>query len=304
VRAFLRERLHISLRDKTRDFEDAIPIDLDGLDKWQIADRILQARLGGANFEACLQAEIARGGLPPGQLADPVLAEITDPINDLTVAGHSSAAPLSIDVHVDLPGAGGSIVGTVAGVRGDVVHTVTYSKLSASARLIAWARVLALTATWPDRPFAAVTVGRSNKAGSTISSATIGPIAPDSPSRKVTAESQLDVLLDVFRRGMREPLPLYSKTSAAWAAAAASSGKDPDRVAAASWTDYSFAKEDKEPEHVLVLGDALSYRAMVERSGSPQPDEAGWDPAESTRFGLYARRVWDGLLAHEEIVDR
>ena len=29
VRAFLRERLNVSLRDRTRDFEDAIPIELD-----------------------------------------------------------------------------------------------------------------------------------------------------------------------------------------------------------------------------------------------------------------------------------
>ena len=33
-------------------------------------------------------------------------------------------------------------------------------------------------------------------------------------------------------------------------------------------------------------------------------DEAEWVPSESTRFGLYARHVWDGLLSHEEIVDR
>ena len=48
VRAFLRERLGISLRDKTRDFEDAIPVELDGLERWQVADRVLQAQLAGA----------------------------------------------------------------------------------------------------------------------------------------------------------------------------------------------------------------------------------------------------------------
>ena len=47
VRAFLRERLTISLRSRTRDFDDAIPIDLNGLERWEIADRVLQARLAG-----------------------------------------------------------------------------------------------------------------------------------------------------------------------------------------------------------------------------------------------------------------
>ena len=38
--------------------------------------------------------------------------------------------------------------------------------------------------------------------------------------------------------------------------------------------------------------------------GEPRGDEAPWDPSETWRFGLYARRLWGGLLAHEEMVDR
>ena len=53
VRAFLRERLNISLRERTRNFEDAIPIKLDALEQWQVAERVLAARLGGASQEAC-----------------------------------------------------------------------------------------------------------------------------------------------------------------------------------------------------------------------------------------------------------
>ncbi len=303
VRAFLRERLGISLRNKTRDFEDSIPIDLDALERWQIADRVLQARLEGAELDACLAAERARGALPPGQLADPELDQITDPLADLVAIGRSGAPPESLDAHVDLPD-GLSVVGTVPGVRGNVVHTVTYSKLGPAARMIAWVRLLVLTATWPERAFSALTVGRSQSKQSTISISTIQPLGSDVPSRKEAAVSHLQALDEVFRRGMREPLPLYCRTSAAWASAVAE-GKDPGRAAAGSWvSEYRFDKEDKESEHVLVLGDALGFGAMVECAGTPLSDEVGWDPSEATRFGLYARRIWDGLLAHEEIVDR
>jgi exodeoxyribonuclease V gamma subunit len=103
---------------------------------------------------------------------------------------------------------------------------------------------------------------------------------------------------------MREPLPLYCRTSAAWAVASAE-GKDPARAAAASWvSEFRFDKEDKEAEHVLVLGGGLAFDAMVECTGVPRAEEAAWDPTESSRFGLYARRLWGGLLEHEEIVDR
>ena len=125
-------------------------------------------------------------------------------------------------------------------------------------------------------------------------------------TRRATAERHLRVLVDLFDRGMREPLPLYCKTSAAWAAAIAA-GKDPEREAARAWeSGRNGHNEDNDDEHVLVLGGALSYGAMVGRSGPPRADETGseWEPAETSRFGLYARRLWDGLLEREEIVDR
>ena len=303
VRAFLRERLDVWLGSRTRDFEDAIPIDLGGLERWQIAERVLQERLAGAGLAACLDAERARGALPPGQLADSELDQITAPLDDLVAAGQHAAPPVSLDAHVDLSDAL-SIVGTVPGVRGDVVHTVTYSKLGPAHRLIAWVRLLVLSATWPERPFSALTVGRSQGRRATISIAAIRPLGPDAPSRREAAESHLRALVDVFQRGMCEPLPLYARTSAAWAAAGAG-GMEPGGAAAAEWASgYNFPKEDKEPEHVLVLGGVLPLRAVLEVSGAPLPDEVAWAPTESTRFGVYAQRLWGGLLDHEEIVDR
>ncbi len=80
---------------------------------------------------------------------------------------------------------------------------------------------------------------------------------------------------------------------------------EPSRAAAAEWVSgYNFPKEDKEPEHVLVLGGALPFRAVLEGSGAPHPGEGPWAPTEPTRFGVYAQRLWGGLLDHEEIVDR
>ncbi len=307
VRAFLRERLHISLRARTRDFEDAIPVDLGGLEEWHIAERMLGARLDGATQESCEAVEIARGVLPPGTLASPVLQRVSAPLDGLVAAGQSPLAPMSLDVHVDLSESC-SLVGTVAGVRGNVVHAVTYSRLGPALRLIAWLRLLALTATWPDRPFEALTIGRSRdtRSAHSISVARIGPLGPDAHSRKETAQAHLRTLIDIFHRGMREPLPLYCKTSAAWAAAFAA-GKDPGRAAAGSWeSNYNFDQEDRDAEHMLVLGGALSFEAMVECGGAPRRDEAGAAglPAGATRFELYARRLWDGLLEHEEIVER
>ena len=88
---------------------------------------------------------------------------------------------------------------------------------------------------------------------------------------------------------MCEPLPLYADTSAAWAGAVAE-GEDPDRAAAAEWVSgWDFPREDKEAEHVLVLGGALPLRDVLRVAGSPRDGEAGWAPPGSTRFAAYAR---------------
>jgi exodeoxyribonuclease V gamma subunit len=170
--------------------------------------------------------------------------------------------------------------------------------------LLAWVRLLALSATWPERPFTATTVGRSRTGRGTISIATIGSLGPDPAGRKQAAESHLQALVEVFQRGMREPLPVSLRTTAAWAAAVAEN-RDPDREAAGAWTsDYNFDKEDKEAEHILVHSGVLPFGRLVAHSGTPMTDEAQWAPGEPTRFGVYALRLWGGLLQHEAIVDR
>jgi exodeoxyribonuclease V gamma subunit len=306
VRAFLRERLGISLWDRTRDFEDAIPIDLDGLEEWEIGERILRARLGGDDWAACEAAEKARGGLPPAALADPLLNGMVDSIEALVTASSEGGnmVPSSVDVQVDFRDLA-EVVGSVTGVRGDVIHTVTYRRMQPALRLAAWVRLLALSASRPDRPFEAVTIGRAEKRSSrVITSSRIGPLGPDTQTRKKVADMHLRNLVDVFQRGMCEPLPLYCKTSAAYAAARRAGSEDADARALQEWeSSRDFKRENRENEHLLVLGAELSYVEMVTHSGVRRSGDAGEADAsrESSRFGLYARRLWDGLLEFESI---
>ncbi|HEY6425676.1 MAG TPA: exodeoxyribonuclease V subunit gamma, partial [Acidimicrobiales bacterium] len=117
VRAFLRERFGVSLWDRTREFEDAIPIDVAGLAEWGVADRMLRARLRGASWADCRAAEVARGALPPGVLADSLLAHMEEAVEGLVGAASEFGGPppVSVDVTIDLPGTLG-VTGTVAGV--------------------------------------------------------------------------------------------------------------------------------------------------------------------------------------------
>ena len=115
------------------------------------------------------------------------------------------------------------------------------------------------------------------------------------------------MLVDLFRRGHARAAPALLQDSAAWADAAAHGRATRSRPPPGAGTrGYNTHNEDKDPEHVLVLGDRLSLRRPWSSApGAPDDDEAAaGDPREPTRFGLYARRLWDGLLAHEQVVDQ
>ena len=67
VRAFLRQRLGIGLWGGADEIEDALPVELDPLERWGVGQRLLEARLTGVDGNAAIKAEIARGTLPPGR---------------------------------------------------------------------------------------------------------------------------------------------------------------------------------------------------------------------------------------------
>ena len=120
VRSFLRERLGIYAGRIEDGIADTLPIALDGLEKWEIADRLLSARLIGASPTDALQAERARGLLPPGALADKVIDELAPTIEAILQAAKTldgaGIESVSMEVNLTLPD-GRLLIGSVPGVR-------------------------------------------------------------------------------------------------------------------------------------------------------------------------------------------
>jgi hypothetical protein len=96
---------------------------------------------------------------------------------------------------------------------------------------------------------------------------------------------------------MREPLPLYCATSHRYATAVRSGHDFPDGDAAKFWTsEYKWDKEDKDPEHVLVLGGVVAFAEVLAARPAADENGPGWENSEATRFGRLARRLWDPIL--------
>jgi exodeoxyribonuclease V gamma subunit len=307
VRAFLRERVGYYTRRETERLSDSIPLDLDALEGWALGDRLLSALFAGATTEEALAAERGRGLLPLGQLGEDALRSTLQDAASLFVAAQSMEAfsepAVPVEINVELPD-GRQLVGTVPDVRKGTIARCTFSKLRPKQRLQAWAHLLALSAAHPELAPSSVTVGRSesSKSGATRTCTQwLAPLGGDTPSLQPAALEKLSVLVDLYDRGMREPLPLYCATSAAWAAAARVKG-DP-REAEAAWGTKSNRGwgEAFEPEHVLVLGEALAFEKVLK--DIPRHDEAGpgWPTQEKSRFGRLAVRLWGPVLEHEKL---
>jgi len=292
VKAFLRQRLGISLGDWSEEVDDALPVELDGLESWGVGQRVLEARLAGGAMDACIASELARGQLPPGELSAKVLARIRHSAAALVAAAPTGDAPDSVEVNVRLDG-GRLLVGTVPGVVGQVVRTVTYSRVGPKHRLAAWARYLALATARPDDTLDVITTGRRRADGPSDANVTVARLAGGALGLGV-ARRHLHDLVALYDRGMCEPLPLYCATSAAYARAV-THGRNGDAAARNTWdsTRY-FTGEDVDVVHQLVLGGVRPFDDLL----------AGAATIEESRFGRAARRLWDALLATETMEDQ
>lgn len=293
ARGFLRQRLQVAVTRGEEEPSDALPIELDNLELWGVGARVLDDRLAGLEPAACMAVELRRGDLPPGPLGVKGLQSVGRDVDQLVRAStlERESPPESYDVDAALPD-GTRLTGTVRGVRGDVLLSMTYSKLGPKQRLRAWVELVALTVSQPGREWRAVAVGRG-RGGPQRS--LLGPLSlPE-------AAAALDELVALYRSGLRSPLPLPLKTGAQYAflrdkgngATAAAVGAEK------MWLSGTFPGEQADAEHVLVYGPDAPFSVLTGQPAAPGEGGPGWPADETSRFALLARRLWGRLLDAE-----
>ena len=279
TKALLSQRLGVHVPDAQESVADALQADLDPLQKWDVGDRMLAARLAGVDAGVFNQAELRRGTLPPGPLGLRLLTDLeaaVEPIVQAALPVHDGV-PRTIDVALDL-GGGRRLTGTVNGVHGDTIASTSYSSLGPKHRLTAWVQLLAA-----GGPTAAVTTGRGPyKRRVWRSTLTL----PDDPV------AVLRDLVALHDEGLRGPLPMATGASHAYADRRRGGSAVEDAVEAVRKEWESMFGDGKDRHLAYVHGDRPSFDRMLE-----QPD----DGPEGTRFGALARRLWAPLLDCETV---
>ena len=180
---------------------------------------------------------------------------------------------------------GTTVVGTVPGVRGTTLASVTYSRLAPKHRAAAWVQLLALAAAHPDEAWSSATIGKGQDGPRTERIERIDP----EHARAVLAD-----LVALRAEGLREPLPLFPKSSERYVSdRPRRTTRQAFDAARRSWSgDFG---DGRDAAHVLVWG---RDRALDDVAGAPTgagPDDGG----ESTRFGELAVRLWRPLREAE-----
>jgi exodeoxyribonuclease V gamma subunit len=340
VQALLEQRLEVRYpRDGDRR-SDELPLDLRGLGQWGVGDRLLQHVLAGRDADRWQEVETGRGTLPPGDLAEGAIEEARRTVDEVVAIaeelGTELGAPTeAVGVDVHLPD-GRRLIGAVP-VVGHTRRVVSFSRLGRKARLAAWVDLLGLTATHPDRPWRAVTLGRGRygakgadgdpcfasvailgpgpartfgKAGHVVDNP-LGDADLSTEERRQRAVQLLHQLVTLRDRGLCGPLLLPCETAGAYAETAWGAGlglhkKGPVTAARSAWAasqGYGPPGESTDHAHRLVLG-TLTVEELLARPPDPEEDGDGWDTSEPSRLGRLGRHVWWPLLAAEEIEDR
>ncbi len=281
-RAFLTRRVGVHVPDREASVADALRAELDPLQKWEVGDRMLAARLAGVGVSEFAQAEWRRGTLPPGPLGMRLLDELERAVEPLVAAAAQIqvGAPRSLDVVVEL-GAGRRLMGTVNGIYGEVLAGTSYSRLAPKHRLSAWAGLLAAACCGADAPATAVTTGRGPHKRPVWRSVLRVPPAP------------FDVLRDLvalYDEGMREPLPVAPGASHEYATRRQRGNSAPEALEAAS-KEWDSRYGDSTDRHLAYVHGAGASFCGLTAAGAPGE--------ETTRFGALARRLWGPLLAVE-----
>ena len=280
VKGFFRA-LEFTLPRDVDGVQDAMPVDINALEEWTVGDRMLRDMLGGMTPDDARQAEWRRGTLPPGQLGWRTATEIREQAALLatTAQQYRQAQARAYDIDIDL-GCGRRLAGTVSPVYGERLVSVTYSKLDGKHLLELWIPLLALIAHDRNRDWSAVCIGRPKRGGT--------PRVEGLGRPQGDAAGVLRELVAIYDAGRREPIPLPTKTSYAWAAAR-HSGDDPVREA-----QYRWKWEDEAPAHVRAWG----KNARLEDLMQPLRPGEEYD-GEDNRLGAYSARLWLPMLRAE-----
>ena len=262
-------------------------IGLDTLEQWGLKDRLFTHLAAGMDLDAFRHREQVGDLLPAGRLGGRVLEETHGMVAPLLAAretlGITDDDPEIVAVDITLAD-GTRVVGTVRNDRGEEPGpaVVTVSNYAPKRKLGPWLDLLALTLTDPSRPWRSVLVHPARvKAGHKTVDLRIHHTEPE--ERSAVAAAGMETLVDLFRRGQREPLPIFEALSPALFAGKGAGG---------AWLGWDGRGDGRDKWNQLAFGHVGLDGILAIEALHDDPD----GPATG-RAQRYADLLW-GTMEH------
>jgi exodeoxyribonuclease V gamma subunit len=286
VRAFLEQHLRLRLPRRDERTSTLLPVSLAGLARWQVGDRLLGAVLRGVSVEEWARTEQRLGTLPPAVLGAAAIDELVSVVEGLVAEAdrlgvqRGPATTLPVDVEL---GDGTRILGSVPGrlhPERPGPARVQFSRDKPEHRVAAWLDLVALVAHDPVTDWHSVTVSRGANQATPVVAADLVPLA-EGDRRRAAAVGALEVAVDCYRRGSREPIPLFPKLSRSLQRGLAKP---------VEWSDTYQGLGDRDDASVSVVYGAYELdelKAIPAREGDP--------PGRGGRAERFAHLLWDAI---------
>lgn len=287
IRFFLERRLELRLPRDDGLPEPVVPLKLGGLTGYSAGTRLLGFLLEGRSPEEWEQVEVRLGTVPPGVLASGELEKVRATAEAILQAALSRGLcperQVPVPVDVALPD-GTQITGTVIDrLRSPASGPcdMGFARAKPVDQVTAWLDLMALVATDPGKTWRSVIVRRAATGAGPPAVVDLSPVAGhDARRRAETARKALGVAVDLYRRGLVEPVPLFPRFSHA-----VLTGKDLRNA----WRPFKGYGDGDGSASELVFG-TRTFEEML----SIEPREG--DPEGSgNRVERFARYLWDTI---------
>ncbi|MFZ7128031.1 MAG: exodeoxyribonuclease V subunit gamma [Desulfobacterales bacterium] len=268
-RFFLQWRIGVHLPGDQEE-EDREPFDLGGLERFHLGNELVALDAETTDPEEIYRRSRGQGVLPHGQQGRIAFYDLWTEARQMAErAGLLAGADAGDPVEVNLRLGDFTVAGTLTGCRREGLAIFRYGRMNAAVLLSAWLRHLALCTTRPD-----------------IASSGTCVIARFESFRMtpVPAPAEcLHAMLDLYWRGLREPIPLYPEASLEYARRILTRSEPPETAlarAASVFSGNDFQAGDRDDPYVALC---LRGREAID-----------------ARFAETAIEVFQPLLAHLE----
>lgn len=292
VAHFVRRRLGVRFPSSTESPSLLVPLDLTGLDRYDVGSRLFSWLLAGGELDEWERIERRRGTLGPGSLAtssiDAVHTAATALVRAAQAVGVRADVVRTVPVEVTLAD-GTRVVGAVQDRLLDPPGParLTYSSHRPAYLLGAWLDLMALVAHEPSVLWRSVSVAKHpTKAEAVTVQLEVDAAPDDAAARRSVALSGLEVAVDCYRRGLVEPVPLFPSVSHdLWA------GDNPS----ASWVRFQGGGDGTSVFTRLVHGDAALRELRRDRRLDDDPLTPSG--ADADRLLCFAEHLWGAIDA-------